>query len=198
MAFNDFNYPTVLSDFGLALTEAALYPNIAPDALPGSFSGRFSAGAALGQAVNTEKARSEFIIAPVLLELRLTAKRPFGLFSGVELKADPKVGLTGVCDFLLTRQPLQTVVSAPLVAVVEAKNDNLRNGLGQCIAELVAAQMINRHEGGDGAVFGVVTTGTLWQFLRLDGNTVTLEPREYTLSDLGTVLAILRRIVEAD
>jgi hypothetical protein len=35
----------------------------------------------------------------------------------------------------------------------------------------------------------------LWQFLRLDGVVVTLETREYTLGELGIILAFIHRFV---
>ena len=108
-------------------------------------------GANLAGAINTEKARSEFVIAPVLFELRRLFPGRFGLFSGVELNADPERGLNGVCDFVISKSPLQHVLTAPLITIVEAKNDNLRNGLGQCIAAMYAAQLVNplNREGGN-------------------------------------------------
>src|SRR5207244_6241392 len=101
-------------------------------------------GANLAGAINTEKARSEFAIAPVLFELRRRHHGAFALFSGVELNADPGRGLNGVCDFLISRSPLQHVVGVPILTVVAAKNENLRTGLGQCIAAMVAAQLLNQ------------------------------------------------------
>ncbi|MBC8137350.1 MAG: hypothetical protein H8F28_15830 [Fibrella sp.] len=202
MPYNDFTYPSVLTDFSLGLVEGAIFATeAAPLTLAPEFLQRITASATLAQAISTEKARSEFIIAPILLELRLLTTKPFGLFSGVELRADAKAGLTGICDFLITRQPLQTVVRTPLLALVEAKNDNLRTGLGQCIAEMLAAQIVNQNapDAADylnRSIYGVVTTGTLWQFLKLDGQTLTIEPTEHTLTDLTTVLALLRQIVE--
>ena len=36
------------------------------------------------------------------------------------------------------------VLTAPLIAIVEAKNDNIHNGLGQCIAAMFAAWEFNQ------------------------------------------------------
>jgi hypothetical protein len=82
-------------------------------------------GTAVALAINTEKARSEFIIAPVLLELRRLVGDRLGLFSGVPLEGDAARGLNGICDFLLTTSGRQLVVTTPVVAIIEAKNDNL-------------------------------------------------------------------------
>ncbi len=120
----------------------------------------------------------------------------FGLFSGVRLKAEPLAGLTGICDFLLTRGAIQSVLQAPFVAVTEAKNDNVRSGLGQCIAEMVAARMLNEQSGIEGAVHGIATTGTTWLFSRLDGSVLTLDTREYMLAEIETIIAILKAILE--
>src|SRR5262249_28850830 len=148
-------------------------------------------GSTLALAVNTEKAKSEFIIAPVLLELRRMMKGGFGLFSGVELDADPARGLNGVCDFIISKDARQFILTAPLVAIVEAKNDNLRTGLGQCIAAMAAAQTFNEHSGADiPTVFGVVTTGSAWKFLQLRQLDLTLDLKEYYIDNLGKILGI--------
>lgn len=92
MTFTDFSFPVVLTDLSLTLAEKNLYSAVGPLALPEDFLTRLRDDAELARAVATEKARAEFIVAPVLLELRRLAPGHFGLFSGVELKADPKVG----------------------------------------------------------------------------------------------------------
>jgi hypothetical protein len=146
----------------------------------------------LAVAISTEKARSELIIAPVLLEVRRQVQRRVSLFSGVDFTVDPSQGLNGVCDYLLSLSPEQLTIEAPAVAVVEAKNDNLKSGLGQCMAEMVALRLFNQQRGRDlPKVFGAVTTGSLWKFLWLDGNVVSLDQREYPISELTRVVGIL-------
>ena len=147
MAFADFSFPQVQQDLGLTGTEADLFDAIAPAAVRPEFQASLELGAVVALSINTEKARSEFIIAPVLLELRRLVGAQLGLFSGVPLDGDPARGLNGICDFLLTTSGRQLVVAAPVVAIVEAKNDNLLSGLGQCIAEMVAAQWVNERRG---------------------------------------------------
>jgi hypothetical protein len=195
MAFRDFTYPDVRDAFGLTLAEDDLFPLVPPLPLPADFVERVRGGVDLALAVNTEKARSEFIIAPVLFELRRVVGG-VGLFSGIEFDVDAARGLNGFCDFILTRSPLQSVLTAPLVAVVEAKNDNLRTGLGQCIAATVAAREFNAHGATQpGAVYGVVTTGSAWKFLRLVGSALTLDRREYFVAELDRIMGILAHIL---
>ena len=140
MAFRDFTFPDVQQALGVAVSEADLFSGVPCAEVREEFAAVIRDGADLALAVNTEKARSEFIIAPLLLELRRSLKGRFGLFSGVEFNVDASRGLNGFCDFILTKSPRQIILSAPLVAVVEAKNDNLRTGFGQCIAAMVAAR----------------------------------------------------------
>jgi hypothetical protein len=196
MAFCDFTFPQVRADLGLTLAEADLFSAVPPVEPREDFVSTISEGVTIALAINTEKAKSEFIIAPILLELRRRLPRAFALFSGIELNVEPSKGLSGVCDFILSGSNLQFVLSAPLVTIVEAKNDNLRNGLGQCIASMVAAQLFNERAGSEiKLVHGVVTTGSAWKFLRLEGKTLTLDLREYYVDDLGTLVGILQSLL---
>ena len=146
---------------------------------------------------STEKAKSEFIIAPVLLELH-PVSAVLSLRLCVEWEADASRGLNGYCDFLLTRGESQYVLSAPFVAVVEAKNDLIRTGLGQCIAAVVGAQLCNQKEGRALArVYGVVSTGSAWKFLQLEGSSLTIDVPEYYIDNLPKVMGILRQILES-
>ncbi len=197
MAFAEFTFPQVQHTLGLAVNEADLFPHVPAVPLREDFVISLTDGATIALAINTEKAKSEFIIAPVLLELRRLMKGAVGLFSGVALDVDSSKGLTGVCDFILTKAARQFILSAPIVTVVEAKNDNLRNGLGQCIAEMYASALFNQQEGSAiTAVWGVVTTGSAWKFLRLENTTVTLDLKEYYVDNVGKIIGVLQYIVE--
>ena len=119
-------------------------------------------------ASNTEKARSEMIITPILIEVRKQLNSSFNLFSGVEFDVEPTKNLTGYCDFILSYSSEKLFVAAPVIMLVEAKNENIKGGLGQCVAEMVAAQIFNEREDNEiSTIYGVVTTGTIWQFLKL-------------------------------
>jgi hypothetical protein len=141
MAFRDFTFPKVLSELGLTLTDRDLYGAVAPLEPEPEFEKRMRVNVPLGVGGHNEKARSEFIIAPVLLELKYRFPDRFGLFSGFPLDIDASRGLNGICDFLLTRTPTLSVLRAPILAVVEAKNDTVHDGLGQRIAATVAARV---------------------------------------------------------
>ena len=196
MAFRDFGFPEVQQALGLNLREADLFSGVPAVDLSRAFTERMRGDIALALAINTEKARSEFIIAPVLSELRRLLGGRFGLFSGVEFNVDSSRGLNGYCDFLLTRSPLQSVLTAPVVTIAEAKNDNLRTGLGQCIAAMVAAWEFNaKSASAVSVVHGVVTTGSAWKFLRLAGVEVTLDVEEYFIAELARIMGILAHLL---
>lgn len=197
MSFQQFTFPQAIYDLGLTLHDADLFSAVPPFAVGDEFAAFLRDGVALAAANSTEKARSEFIIAPVLLELKRMLKQRFFLFSGVEWEADVSRGLNGYCDFLLTRGASQYVLGAPFVAVVEAKNELIRNGLGQCIAAMVGAQFCNQQaKRNSQKVYGVVSTGSAWKFLELQESTLTIDVPEYYVDDLPKLMGILRSIVE--
>jgi hypothetical protein len=198
MSFREFTYPDVCEKLALKPREADLYHAAAPFALPPEFTARLFEDAEWAYAVFTEKARSECIIAPILLEMRRRLGKSFELFSGVELNVDPARGLNGVCDFLLTKSGLQTFVRGPLVAIAEAKNNTLREGFGQGIASMVAAQVFNQQHGKEVPVIhGVVTTGSAWKFLRLTGDELTIDLPEYYIDNVEKIAGILKTIIDS-
>lgn len=73
----------------------------------------------------SEKARSEGIIYPVLLEVRRILDRQVSLFSGEDFTIEESLRLSGVCDFLLTtnscRFPLRRF---PLTRVLALDSDD--------------------------------------------------------------------------
>lgn len=76
------------------------------------------------------------IISPVLLEVRRQAHGRISLFSGTEFNVDDEKGLVGYCDYILSRSREQLTINAPIILITEAKNENIKAGLGQCIRVL--------------------------------------------------------------
>lgn len=198
MAYSEFSLDGVKTQFKLRIEEdreffAATSP-VEPSAL---LRETLAENIPLATAISTEKAHSELIIAPVLVEVRRQTQRKISLFSGVEFNVDPEQGLNGTCDFLLSLSPEQLLIEAPAVVVVEAKNDNLKAGLAQCLAEMVAARLFNQRKGKPlYHVFGVVTTGSLWKFMSLAGDTISLDVREYHISETSRIVGILLGMVQ--
>ena len=79
---------------------------------------------------------------------------------------------------------------------MEAKNENIKGGLGQCIAEMFAAQIFNESRGNEiNSVLGIVTTGE-WRFLTLQQKTVSIDQRSYFMNELGLILGILVKAIQ--
>jgi hypothetical protein len=195
MSFRDYSVDEVQQRLGLRLRDTDLLPEVPPFVVSAEFAERVRYGVDLATSIDTEKAKSEFIIAPVLLELRRLTGDRFKLFSGVEWNVDPTRGLNGYCDFILTRGGSQLFVSAPFLAIAEAKNDHIINGLGQCIAAMFAATVMNQSAGSpQGVVYGIVSTGTLWRILRLTGDLVEIDSDNLMVSDLPRLMGVLEFI----
>jgi hypothetical protein len=83
-------------------------------------------------------------------------------------------------------------LTALVITVVEAKKENINAGLGQCAAEMVAAQIFNQQSATEiKTIYGVVTTGSIWQFLKLEEQTLSIDLSEYYLKDVNKILGIL-------
>jgi hypothetical protein len=199
--YSDFKkLDDVKKNLGLKIQECHdLFETLAANIKPGDSLREFlSDNIELAIAIDTEKAKSEFIVAPILAEVRKILKKQISLFSGIEFEVEPEKSLTGRCDFLISRSSEQLVVVAPVVVIVEAKDDNIKSGLAQCIATMFAAQIFNDREKRPlKAIYGSVTTGQLWQFLKLEGDTVAIGLKLYHVEDIETLLGILVHIVSA-
>jgi hypothetical protein len=200
MAYTDFTLDMLIDQFGLQIQEdSAFLDEFTPVPISPLLRQELEENVLLARDISTEKARSEFIIAPVLVEVRRQYQRRISLFSGVEFTVDVAQGLRGVCDFLLSLSPLQLTIQAPVVVVVvEAKNENMKAGIAQCTVEMLAAQKFNMLRGRVlPAVYGAVTTGVLWRFLRLQDTTVAVDSSEYAIEQVQQIVGILVGMVKA-
>lgn len=142
----------------------------------------------LGEAKKTylgsEKARSEFIVTPVLQALHRQNQGRFTIFSGYEFNIDKSKELNGFCDFILSSPANGFIVEAPAFFIVETKKTDIDdNAIAQCGAELYAAQIFNEQKGKpQKAVYGCVTSAYSWGFLKLENNVITIDPNYASLS----------------
>jgi hypothetical protein len=200
MSYSNFTLGKVKSDFGITTVEReVLFPLITPIQPGELLTLNLKENLSLATAINTEKARSELIIMPVLTEVRRIMQGQVSLFSGVEFNIDLEQGLNGTCDYILARSPEQFFVSKPVVTIVEAKRENIPSGLGQCIATMIAAQRFNEQEGEPiDIVYGVVTTGTDWKFLKLMQQVAYIDRSDYFISEVDKILGILVSTLQAE
>ncbi|BAZ49623.1 hypothetical protein NIES4103_22350 [Nostoc sp. NIES-4103] len=193
MAYSDFKLLEVIDSFGLVIHESSgLFASVQEQECSDLLSTILRENVDLAVAISSEKARSEMIISPILLEIRRKFDCQISLFSGVDFTVDSQRGLNGFCDFILSLSSEQLIVRSPVIVLVESKNENLRSGLAQCIAEMVAAQLFNEKSGNQiKTIYGAVTIGTIWQFLKLEDNIVSIDLSEYYIKDVKKILGIL-------
>jgi hypothetical protein len=193
MPYSKFTLSRAVEDFELTVREEpnlfALVQPVVPTALLQEL---LTENVPWAVAVGSEKARSEGIINPVLLEVKRQLGGQVGVFSGEEFNVDITADLNGFCDFLVSRTSEQLYIKAPVIMLVEAKKEDLKPALGQCLAEMVAAQRFNASkEQVVETIYGVVTSGTVWRFLQLNGQVVSIDLTDYPLLPVDNVLGVL-------
>lgn len=193
MAYSDFTLSKFKKSFNVNLDEENnLFANVESIQISERLKENLEETTELALAINTEKARSEMIITPILLEVRRKANYQISLFSGTEFNVDAEKGLNGYCDFVISRSKEQLTINAPIMIIVEAKNENIKGGLGQCMAAMLAAQLFNEQEGNEiKTIYGAVTTGDIWKFLKLEGTDVFIDLNNYYIKELNKILGIL-------
>ena len=200
MSYSNFTLESALATFQLEKAESTgIFSEIDPIGASAYLTTGLAKKVPLAAAIGTEKARSELIVADVLVELREKFEYRISFFSGIDFNVDPEKDLTGVCDFLVSLSPGQLFLEAPLIILVEAKKDDPKLGLGQCVAEMLAAQRFNAEKGNDiPAVYGATTTGTEWQFLRLAGKNLQIDMEIYPIQQCDKILGILSSMVNQE
>ena len=193
MAYSDWTLETVKKAFHLEEVNAVgIFSDVEPVAPSAHLTTTLERNVPLAFAMGTEKAKSELIVSAVLVELWEHFNRSISFFSGIDFNVDAENSLTGVCDFLVSLSPAQFHLEAPAIILVEAKRDNLTAGLGQCVAEMVAAQCFNAERENDiSCVYGALTSGIDWVFLKLEGKKLQLDMAAYTIERCDKILGIL-------
>lgn len=190
MPYSQFNtLAKALKAFNLTVQEQRFLPSLPPIA-PSSVLQAFLSETLPAAASGSEKVRSEGIIYPTLIEVRKILDHQVSLFSGEDFTVDEAQGLNGVVDFLVSRSPIISTIQSPVAVIVEAKKADLAAGLGQCVAEMVAAQLFNQHNAQPITVtYGSVSNGTQWRFLKLEEQTVTIDLTDYPLPPVDQILS---------
>ncbi|MGL5034490.1 MAG: hypothetical protein ACRC6M_11890 [Microcystaceae cyanobacterium] len=193
MSFSDFTLASVKQKFGLNLHEIPhFFQSIESVIISENLQKTLEENTILALASNTEKARSEMLIIPILIELRRLLNNQISFFSGISFNVDPNQGLNGNCDYIISRSPELLFLNAPVVTLVEAKKEDLNLGIGQCLAEMIAAQIFNQQNNQEiNTIYGVISSGTNWRFLKLIGHDAHIDLNEYYLQDIAKILGIL-------
>lgn len=198
MAYSNFTLEDVYKIFHLKIVETAgIFADVKPVAPSTLLTTVLERNVPLAFAIGTEKAKSELIVAAVLVELREQFEQRISFFSGIDFNVNAEDGLTGVCDFLVSLSPRQFSLEAPALILIEAKRDDLTSGLGQCVAEMVAAQRFNAEKGNDiPRIYGAITSGIDWLFLKLEDKKLHIDMSAYQIAQCDKILGILSSMVE--
>ena len=197
MSYSNFTLESVVTKFELEKTESiGIFAEIEPITPSDYLTTGLAKKVPLAAAIGTEKARSELIVADVLVELCEKFDYRISFFSGIDFNVDAENDLTGVCDFLISLSPGQLFLEAPGIALVEAKNTDMKLGLGQCVAEMIGAQRFNQEKGSNiPCIYGATTTGVNWQFLKLTENNLQIDIDIYPIRQSDRILGILSGMV---
>jgi hypothetical protein len=188
MYYEDFSIDTVMSGLELEIVSTELFPGLEPVPIQPWLRDLLDRGS--HQVLLSEKARSEFIVVPILLACQDLIEGAVTIYSGQRLDVDPARGLVGECDFILSANLPLPGLRAPLVTIVEAKKHDIEAGIWQCIAQMTGAKIFNERAGRPlPEIYGCVTNGEVWQFLKLTENLATIDQRRYYLDNVGSILA---------
>ena len=200
MAYSNFTLGQVRKAFELeTVRKWGIFADIAPVEPSALLTAVLERNMPFALAMGTEKAKSELIVSQVLVELCVHFDNRVSLFSGIDFNVDASKELTGICDFLVSLSPEAFELEAPVIALVEAKNSDVKLGVAQCAAEMVAAQRFNAEHGNSiPRVYGAITSGTDWIFLKLEGKTLHIDMRIYTLERCDRLLGILASMVKQE
>jgi hypothetical protein len=151
------------------------------------------------ESLTTEKSKSEYIVVPILKELRRHNVGKFSTFSGFEFNVEKTLELTGFCDFVLSAETHRGEITAPIFCLIEAKDGEIDKGYAQCGAEMYAAQLFNERKGKpQKVIYGCVTNAFSWCFLKLEGKNLYIDNNyvPLTFAKPHEVLAVLQWILD--
>ncbi len=144
--------------------------------------------------LTNEKSKSERIVSPILLEVVKSYSTQITLFSGENIDIQPENDLSGECDFFFGLHPPKPFIDTPIISLTEAKDEDMELGIGQCAAQMYGARLFNEADGKNiPVIYGCVTNGLEWQFLKLYNNCFYVDKKVYT--DLSEVLGVWHTIL---
>ena len=195
MAYSDFSLEDLKTKFGIKNQKGSLFENSI--SVEASLVLKNAMALAREMPLRTEKAKSEWIVAPLLLELRIRNQNFFTIYSGELLEADKNNGLNGECDFILTKDINTFDLNYPIIQVVEAKKNDMDIGIPQCAAQMLGAKIFNEKKGTPlPKIYGCVTTGNDWIFMLLENDIIIVDNRIYYLTEIELILGAFQTIID--
>ncbi len=195
MAYSDFSLNEIREKFGIQNKRTKFIENFNPVIASENLQRELKEVEELP--IRSEKAKSEWIVVPILKELRNRNDKFFTIYSGDTLTADDKQGLKGECDFILAKDIGTFDINYPIIQIVEAKKNDLELGVPQCAAQLIGASIYNQKRGATiNKIYGCVTTGNEWLFMLLDEDLIKINSQVYYLTEVNNILGIFQQIID--
>ncbi len=195
MAYSDFTMSDLENQFGIRHERRRMQFDI--QRIEPSTSLKEDLEFAEGLLLNSEKARSEWIVVPLLKELMTVNDKYFTVHSGENLNADIDKGLKGECDFILAKNLHTVNINYPIIQIVEAKKHDVELGIEQCAAQIVGAYYFNKNKGLDiRKIYGCVTNGKNWLFMKLENDLICIDQKNYYLGNLPELLGTFQAIID--
>ncbi len=189
------NLKDVTKKFGLSATQEDLFLPTIPNVFPSSWLVETLQMAKIVPLIN-EKVKSERIVSPILIDIANFFKDKVTLFSGEKLEVNALENLSGECDFFFTLIPRSPYLEAPIISLVEAKNDDMDYGIAQCAAQLYGTKLYNELDGQNIPIlYGCTTDGIEWKFMRFENNIFYIDTKIYT--DLKEILGVWHHIIKS-
>ncbi len=196
MAYRQFTIKKIVDEFKLDIEYKNIFDKVRKLNISDWLNQTLEYG--LNMPLVSEKARSEFIIAPILIEFQNINIDKISIFSGKNFIADKSKKLNGECDFILSLSNIKSEIIAPIFTIVEAKQEKIDIWIGQCIAQMIGAKIFNEKSNFNIAnIYGCVTTGEDWLFLKLNAksNKITINNKKYYIDDVESILGIFQSII---
>jgi len=195
MAYSDFTLKKLKQKFGITNKVENLFEDIKPFEISKDLQEDLDLARILP--VRSEKAKSELIVMPILIELMKQNEKFFTIYSGDTLIADKEKGLSGECDFILARDIGTFDINTPIITLVEAKKNDVEIGIPQCAAQMLGAKLFNKESGSDlQKIYGCVTTADDWLFMKLENSKLTIDNRKYYLGQIDKLLGVFQMIID--
>lgn len=137
----------------------------------------------------SEFAICETLVYPTLREVWKNYRKVFNIWSRAMIKLNIKI--KGYPDYLIAkRSPRSPIIfTQPYMAVVEAKLDDFEGAWGQCLFEMWTIQQLNTHK--DMPVYGITTSGLIWQFGKLENGIFTQYETRFTIEEIDRLVSAL-------
>jgi hypothetical protein len=200
MSYNEFTIKEVKNLFQLETVEKlGIFSELEEITISEYLTVTLEENVPLAVSINTQKAYSELIIVNILVEVLKIFNHQISFFSGISFNVDEENNLFGNCDFVISASHEQLFLSAPVTTIIEAKNENMMSHLGQCVAKMVAAKLFNeQEENNNSKIYGVITSGMAWKFIKLDNNTIYIDLKDYPIDNTNKIIGILAAMVRQE